>query len=127
MAISVIKAVLVLGSPDPTADRWFSATFKVRAIQLGLMCHRLLPKAWRKAFSSDLRRAVHNAAADDAAAAGALDFAQDLRIRHRKDEQLWSKPTAMPMLAAVLAASSPVGSAHFEVFTGDVRCFVYSC
>lgn len=74
-----LTSFLRAGSPDPNAGKWFSVAWRLRALLACTLVHNLLPRAWKRRFSTTLRSALATAAKDDA----------DLgRNRYRQDNSI---------------------------------------
>eukprot|EP00972_Heterocapsa_arctica_P008175 1196191-Heterocapsa_arctica.AAC.1 len=80
----VVVPLFLAGSADPTLSRWFSVSFRIRSVILGLMAHQLLPRAWLHRFSQTIQQAEAFAQQDDLAPDDTDDWHVASRVRHRK-------------------------------------------
>jgi hypothetical protein len=115
----VVVPLFLAGSADPTFSRWFSVSFKIRSVILGLMTHRLLPRAWLRRFSHDIQQAEVHAERDDLVE-DETDWHIASRVRHRKVAQLLRRDNLLSTMSMILVAIQPIELLHFDICAGDV-------
>jgi hypothetical protein len=115
----VVVPLFLAGSADPTLSRWFSVSFKIRSVILGLMTHRLLPRAWLRRFSRDIQQAEVHAERDDLVE-DETDWHTASRVRHRKVAQLLRRENLLSTMSMILVAIQPIERLHFDICAGDV-------
>lgn len=117
VADDVILGLLLAGSPDPTQTKWFSCAVRLRAVLLGLACHRLLARAWLRAFGLEREEAEFNTMGMQTHLEE--DFAMTRRKRHKHVGEFFQRDGTIPLLLAVLTSLSPVENLHFTLCKAD--------